>query len=231
MPRLTTRNRRTKRRKQPKTMSENAQAIGTYADDAWSLAKRTASGLNQLRKFINIEVKYFDTSGSGLIDYNGLVSCISQTAQGMDINNRIGDSIRLQRICYRADWTTDSAALWAGCRVIIFRDLAQSGTAPTAAQVLATVGSIHATDSPYNSLYLQRFAILHDETLSVSNVGIAQDFSFYEAPHGGHVRYLGTAGAAASNGLGSVYVLHITDRVTSLLPTVTWTSRIEYTDD
>jgi hypothetical protein len=229
MPKIVTKNRRTRRRASKK-MSSGAQAIGEYADDAWSLAKRTASGLNQLRRFINIEEKYFDTTGSGQVDYNGLITCLSQTAQGLDLNNRIGDSIRLQHISFRADVTTESSALWAAVRVVIFRDNAQSGIAPTAANVLAATGSIHITDAMFNSLNLSRFSILHDEVLSVSNVANTQDFVFYDAPHNGHIRYLGTTAASASNGLGSLYVLLCSDRIATL-PTVTWTSRIVYTDD
>jgi hypothetical protein len=235
MPKITSKrraanNRRGRNQRSSTNSNSTANAVGTYAGDAWSLAKRTAVGLNEIRKLINIEEKYFDASGAGAIDYNGLVTCMSQMVQGLDFANRIGDSIRLQHITLRATWSTNATPLSTTVRCLIFRDLAQAGTIPTVANVLAVVGGTHITDCMHTALNLQRFSILYDETLSVSSVGDSQGFSFYDEAHNGHIRYLGTAAAAASNGLGSLYCLLCSDRIADL-PNVSWTSRITYTDD
>jgi len=69
-------------------------AVGEYFEDAWSLAKRTATGLNEIRKLINIEEKNLETLVSATaFDTNGTVYSISTVAQGTDYTQRVGDSI------------------------------------------------------------------------------------------------------------------------------------------
>ncbi len=226
-----TRRRGSRRRRSTRGASKTGDSIGQYASDAWSLAKRTAIGLNEIRKFINIETKSFDTSGTGTFDYNGSLSAISTIAQGLDVNNRVGDSIRLQRVEWRGTFNTDTGAVTTAVRVLVFRDLDGAGTAPAVTDVLQTTGSVNSVNSPYNRLNLDRFSILFDETSTLSNVGQTQVVMAFEAQHQGHIKYLGTAAAAASNGRGTMYTILICDRVTTLLPTGNQIARIYYTDD
>ncbi len=77
---------------------------------------------------------------------------------------------------------------------------------------------------------LQRFSVLFDETICVSIAGDTELAFNFSTPHQGHIRYLGTTAAEASDGLGSLYVLHISNEET-VVPAITWYARIAYTDD
>ncbi len=206
--------------------------VGQYAEDAWSLAKRTAAGLNSIRRLINTEGKFIDTPISGTTDWSGGITALSQVVQGLLISNRIGNSIRIQHISLRGTITEGSTA-GTTTRVILFRDLEATGSNNTATvgTLLQTTGSVNAVNSPYNNLYLDRYSILYDETVCTSASGDIELPIAYDAPHKGHVRYVGTAADAASNGMGSVYMAYLSNRTTTLLPTVSLYARVVFTDD
>jgi len=206
-------------------------SVGKYFGDAWSLAKRTASGLNEIRKLINVETKILDTSfASAAIDQTGTVQIISAVAQGLNYTDRIGDSIKLQHIRYSGYFQVSAAALSSALRVIIFRDLYQQGVAPTTAQVLQNVGAQDAINQPKNWLLRDRFSILYDEVFNFSNTGDSNFTCVVDIPHEGHVKYIGTTSAAASNGFGSVYVMYVSTEATNK-PFAQHFARLTFTDD
>ena len=86
-------------------------SVGRYFGDAWSLAKRTAYGLNEIRKLINVEEKELVTTVTATaINNTGVVSPISRIAQGTDYTQRIGNSIKMQRIEVRCRLFQHAAA-------------------------------------------------------------------------------------------------------------------------
>jgi len=209
-------------------------AVGQYASDAWSLAKRTATGLNEIRKLINIETKFCDTNiSSSTQNTTGNAYCISQLAQGLQSTNRVGDSIRIQHIEIRGRVVISTAATTSLMRVLVVRDLDGYGTAPTPADVLETVGVVGAPLAPEKFQKRERFSILFDELFALqsgSSSGTSSAPFYFATSHQGHVLYLGTAAASASDGKGSVYVMAVSDEGTNL-PTIAFGSRILFTDD
>ncbi len=206
-------------------------AVGEYFEDAWSLAKRTATGLNEIRKLINIEEKNLETLvSSAAFDTNGTVYSISTVAQGTDYTQRVGDSIRMQHIQVRWRVFKNAAATQSMCRVILFRDLDGYGTAPVTGDVMQFAGVATAPLSPPDWLNRKRFAIIRDELVTLNNTGESSVCGMWQVPHNGHILYLGTTAAASSNGKGSVYMLVISDESTNT-PTIAFSSRIAFTDD
>jgi hypothetical protein len=117
---------------------------------------------------------------------------------------------------------------------MIVRDLDGYGTAPTVADVLESVGSNGAPLQPEKFNKRERFSILFDELFALQSVlsaGVASVPFYFASSHQGHVLYLGTAAADASNGKGSVYVVTVSDENVSNLPTIALVSRVLYTDD
>jgi hypothetical protein len=218
--------------RKPKSARDTADSLGRYAGDAWSLAKRTAVGLNEIRKLINVEEKILDSNlSTTTISYSGLVSSISTFAQGLDYNARIGDSIKLQHIRVSIYAQVAAGSLSSALRIIILRDLFQQGTAPTASQILQNVGAADAINQPRNWLLRDRFSFLHDEVYELSNTaGNASYCITLDMPHEGHVKYIGSTGVAASNGFGSVYILYVSNENVNL-PAIQHFSRIIFTDD
>jgi len=213
--------------------ASTADSVGQYATDAWSLARRTAYGLNEIRKLINIEEKFCDATGTNVTtSTTGVMNPVSELAQGLTSATRVGDSIRIQHIevCGRILANPDAGSTCV--RVMVVRDLDGYGTAPTPADVLESTTSAVAPFAPKKFNKRERFSVLFDELFTVQGTdnGISSAVFSYSSPHKGHVLYLGTTAAAASDGKGSVYVVLISDEASNPAH-VTYYSRITYTDD
>lgn len=162
------------------------------------------------------------------MDASGTVISFSTMAQGLDYaQNRIGDSIKLQRIEMRFRITMTAVATRTQGRVIVFRDLDGYGTAPAVTDVLETADVL----SPTKYLNTARFSILYDELFALSQNGDSCEVGVISMPHEGHIKYLGTTAAAASNGKGSLYFLIISNETTTSIPFFAHNERIYFTDD
>ncbi len=224
------------RQRRGKRIDRTQQSVERYAGDAYSLAKRSIAGLNQIRKLINIEEKYLDTSASVFPNQSGTssVTCLSQITQGADISNRVGNSIRVQRLSLIGRTSVNSSVTtFSLVRILVFRDMEGQGTAPVMSDVLETVGSSAAPRQPYDYLNRKRFSILADWVFPLtpftSGQGSAHEFQ-YDVPLLKHVLYRGGLAAAASDGEGSIYLGCVSDETTNT-PNVAFTSRIVFTDD
>lgn len=150
--------------------------------------------------------------------------------QGLNYNERVGNSIKLQKIEFYGHYhisTNMTTAVGTKLRIILFRDLQQDGTAPTVTEVLNTASEV----STYNYLKRERFSFLVDELVPLSQVaGNANGVFRYDIPHEGHVKFLGTSAAAGSMGFGSIYMLAISNEATDVA-TVYAKTYLYYTDD
>ncbi len=228
MPKTVLRKRTSKNRSRA-ARDPTADAVGKYATDAWSLAKRTAAGLNEIRKFINIETKYFDDNQYATSSQSGAFACLSLIPQGVDVSTRVGDSLRLQHLQMRGTFYIGTTTP-ASCRVIIFRDMANRGVAPTGSDLLAYSGSAWAAIAQTNWINDQeRFSIMFDETVTLDSSNPTETLS-YATSHKGHIRFRGTGSGAADQAEGSVWVAVFTDAAATP-PTFRYSSRITYTDD
>ncbi len=222
---------RVNRNRRSRPRQSGADSVGKYFGDAWSLAKRTAYGLNEVRKLINIEEKELvTTAGSVGFDVNGALVPISRIAQGTNYTERIGNSIKMQRIEVRGRIFKNASASNSVIRILLVRDLDGYGSVPAVTDIMETVGSSAAPCTQYDWLNRKRFSILFDEFLTLSSTGDSGAVFEVHLPHEGHIQYLGTTAAAASDGKGSMYMLFISDETTNT-PTYTFSSRIVFTDD
>lgn len=190
------------------------------------MAKRTAYGLNEIRKLINIETKILDTSNGANISNSGTVSAISTIVQGTDYNQRIGDSIKMQHIYMGYRWQIGASATKTFVRTILVRDLDGYGTLPTVTSILESADVL----APKKYLNTDRYSVLYDEVETLSSVSETLTVSRYFTPHEGHIKYLGTTAADASNGKGSMYIVFLSSEVTNQ-PRVDFYARILFTDD
>ena len=214
------------RRKGRNGGARKQDAVGEYASDAWSLAKRTAYGLNEIRKLINIETKVLDTTNGANIPNTGTISTISTIAQGLNYTDRIGDSIKMQRMEVRFRWQIGASATKTFVRAIVFRDLDNYGTAPAVTDLLEAADVL----APVKYLNKDRFSVLYDEVQTLQSVNETASVSVFCTPHEGHIKYLGTTAANASNGKGSVYICWVGSEATNQ-PRIDFYTRIYFTDD
>jgi len=213
------------------------RSSGRYIEDAASIAKRSMNAVMALRRLINVETKFVDNTFTQLTtDYNGTVNYLTNVAQGTDVSNRVGDSIKIQRIDVTGAYTRNGTDAIA--RVIIFRDTENAAATPAVADVLAQTGSVLAPHSAPTWLNKNlnaeknRFVFLYDEVVCLSTSQSNMLFE-YRSPNAQdkHVRFRGTGSTTASAGEGAIFMLRITDQVTSNLPQLTAVVRIHYTDD
>jgi hypothetical protein len=218
-----------KKKASRKKPSSTAMAVGQYVDDAGSLARRTASGLNQLRRLINIETKFLDTNSSGTASQSGSVEYLSGIAQGLTSETRVGDSLRIQRFAVK--FSVSTTLTIADVRVIIFRDLQNRGATPTGSDLLSDSGGAGAALSQRNwDNKRTRFSILSDDLISLSSAAVPNANLTYTSTHNGHIYYKGTTAAVTDAAEGSVFMMVLTDQ-SATAPSYRFSSRIEFTDD
>jgi hypothetical protein len=165
------------------------------------------------------------------IDNIGNIVSLSTVAQGLNyLNNRIGNSVKIQNIIIRFKFQINTAATRTAIRCIVFRDLDGSGTAPISSQLLTTTGDGATVLQPKDYLNADRFSFLDDQLFEVCITNDQMVTYQVNIPHEGHIKYLGTTAAAASNGKGSVYFLVVADEAVSF-PSIAYHSRIYFTDD
>ncbi len=197
--------------------------LGAIVGAAWE-------GLGHWAPF-NTEVRRVGVSQAATNCSNsGLLACLSQTAQGDDVANRQGRSIKAIALEFRdvVAVTTSNSAI----RRLIFIDWDQAGTAPTPSDVLsvAFVSTAEFALSPLNVSNTQRFEILSDELISVDTVNRPIRTEVQKFRLDSHIRYLGTTAAAASDGEGSIYVLYVS-QTSSNYPTVEFFSALSFVDN
>lgn len=216
-------------RRRTKAKKSKRMQVADYAGDAYSLAKRTAQGLNYLRKLINIETKYFDVLPANFtVNSTGVVTPLNLIPQGLNISDRVGDSIKIQHIRYRLVITSDPTAIVTTVRFLIVRDLENAGATPSTTDILE---SANVVAQPNFINTRTRFSILVDEHIALDIDGISASVHAASMAHAGHIRFRGTAGAAASQAQGALFFLVLSSQAALLLPTITFASRLEYTDD
>jgi len=224
------RKRPNKKRRNRRPPINRGGEVGKFASDAWSLARRTAVGLNEIRKLINVENKFFDLNANLTATQAGAVQYLSGIVQGVDLSQRIGDSIRIQRIIVRGTsyvGVTSPTSL----RFIIFRDMENGGAAPAGSDIMANAGGAGAAVSEFNYINSQkRFVIVYDELSTLDALSNLTSIESYEHSGLGHVNYRDTTAAVTGAAEGSLWAIALTDAGANQ-PTIRFSCRIIYTDD
>ncbi len=194
--------------------------------------------MNEIRKLVNIETKRFDITAAAFgTSQAGTVGQLNNMAQGADFNQRVGDSIRTQRLQFKAHVKMAAAATQTVVRVIIFRDHENTGTAaaPVGSDLLTRAGNPEVVCSPYNYFnYPQgpmspgRFTVLYDEAVTLSITGEQNAYLNHDVPLSQHARYSGTA--AANTREGALMVLFYCNEAVNTA-TADWCATLWYTDD
>lgn len=228
MPYATHRVGKGKRQRGTRGTQQKGDSLSAYGRDAWSLAKRTAAGLNEIRKLINVEEKYVDYNFTSNPTQTGTVDYVSAIVQGLDVNQRVGDSIKLQGIELNYGITASGADAFV--RVLLVRDMENAGSTPTVANILEVNATAKTVFSAKNFLNRNRFSVLYDETTALTALSDTRCSYTVTIPIEKHVKYRGTTAAGGSAAEGSIYWLAITD-LTTLQPSIPVYMRMMFTDD
>ncbi len=198
------------------------------------MAKRTANGLNEIRKLINVEQKFKEASGNPTYDRSGTVVYLSGIDQGDSTITREGNSIKMQHFRLRF-FLTHNASNTSGCahRILIVRDLQNQGATITANDVLETVATSNAPnafiDFTNGPLQNKRFGIVYDREFVTHPYRPILTENFV-SNHDCHVYYRGTDSAVTAAGNGSYFLIAVCSDTTNL-PSIVYNTRMEFTDN
>lgn len=198
------------------------------------MAKRTANGLNEIRKLINVEHKFIDVDSSTTSGTGGAVQYVSPIAQGDNISDREGDSIKVQSFEIEGKVSRNPASTTLDCiKIFVVRDLQNMGTPPTVADILQTVSSVYAPfqrlDFINGSDLNKRFSLVYEQVFTLDDYHPQHHFRF-RTNHDCHVFYRGSGSTTASAGNGSYWFCAISD-FNSDTPITDYNVRIRFTDN
>lgn len=217
---MKTRSFRRRRARVPKPRVPKDITWGQFATKAWS-------GVQQIRKLINVEEHRHDTPVGTTINNVGSVTHLTAIAAGDDQFNRTGSSILSKGIHARIVLLKAAAATQTVVRCFLVRDKQQvSDTSPTIAQLLNTADVVaHVTPD-----FTERFTVLRDYTTVFDSLGVGtlKNIEFKVDLSSKHVRYNGTASSDIQQG-GLYWVMISNESVN--LPTISAVFRFTFYDN
>lgn len=190
-----------------------------------SIAQKALSTALTVKRLVNVERKYKDTSYSASLSGSGAIMNLIDIPQGDTSEQRIGNSIKLTNVLIRGDAIINSADTNSLVRLVLVRDLQQQGDSPP---VWLDIFDTATPNTALNRNNAGRFKILADRRFTLSKNG--QDVHLFKIfkKLNFHVRYNGPlATDFQKNGL---YLAWITGESTNL-PTIDVTARVSYIDN
>ena len=223
------RNRKSFKTKPKKTFYQKVKSGVSLASKVASTAATVAS----LVSMVNAEKQYFDyqytfaTTGQPMYLISGI-------PQGDDEGARTGNSIKLNSIYLQMAIGMSASATQTFVRFMVVEDKFQTGTAPTAADLIqytyagASVNNVINTICPLNVDHTTRYRVLLDKRLSLSingrmNAIYRKYFKFDK-----HVHYTGSG--ATDTYSSNIYLVIFHNEPTNY-PTINIWGRIGYYDN
>lgn len=196
-----------------------------------SIATKALKAAKNARSLIDASKYFIDVTGSGVtMSNNGTITLLTPIAQGDDVNNRSGNSVLAKSFRFSYDITQNTAAGQTSqmARVLIVSDKLQTGTAPTPAQILQTLGNANAVNSPINVDALPRFSVLYDRRHSLESNGDIRQHGMCRKHFSKRISYTGAA--TTDTYKNNIYLLVLSD-VAANDPLMNYSSRVGYLDN
>lgn len=217
-----------KRRSPLKDVSASSISLQDAADFAgviWKYGKYALA-------YLNVEEKEsYQALYNGIITNVGVFSPIA-IAQGLDYNNRTGDSIKVENLRIEYVLSANVTAAQNYTRVVVLRDFMNQGALPAAADIFQDVSNNSAIIvSPYKHSLGDRFEVLSDQV----HCQVATDTSALihkRLAYGisDHVLFQGTSSSVSDTWQGVIYVITVTDQSTNG-PKLVLSSLVTYIDN
>ena len=189
------------------------------------VAQKAWSGVQSIRKLINVETHIWDTTIGATVSSTGSVTHLTEIAIGDTKSTRTGSSVLTKDFALRFTLQKNATAVGTVVRVLIIRDKQQiSDTSPGVTDILNSAD----VNSHYNAQLSDRFQYLSDQTITLDadDVLIAKQFKLN--PQGLHVLFNGSSGTdIQKNGL---YLVLVSNEPT-LTPTFNGISRFQFYDN
>jgi len=190
------------------------------------LAKKAFKTAKWVAGLVNAESKYDDTTSSNTnVDYNGTVVTLCNPAQGTSVNQREGDSIKMQNLTLRGSCYLQGGLTGSVFRMIIYLDKENIITA--ASDLLQVTGSSASVYSPKFQDTKFQSKVLYDKVFMLDTVNMTQYKFDINLKIDKHVNF--TAGSTAIRD-GALKMCFISN-VTGTVPGVQYYSRVTYLDN
>jgi hypothetical protein len=181
--------------------------FGKFIKNRYSNPQKIASDLAFVMKMVNAEKMPVHYNNSTTIGTGGSIQTPLAIAQGNDVGNRTGNSIRLSSLALNFSVRINSSASNTFVRMIVALDIDREGSTniPAITDILDSADPL----SFYNinqELETRRFIILIDKTFALSAVSNTNDVFQWRSARTDHVFYQGTSSAAASLARNTVSV-------------------------
>ncbi len=198
-----------------------------------SLASLAMQGVSRIMKLINIEEKFLVSASAGsATTFNGVLQDLCSPSQGASVNQRIGDSIKLQRITFRGSFYLGAVA----CTVRAMLVVDKGNQAAAGSDILAGAGNAYAPQSTIVDQLEERYHILGDtghHTLTL-NGEQSHDWEWKVGNEvlsrlnaEGHILFAPATTTITTNSLKLLLI----SSVSASTPTCYYYSKVEYTDD
>jgi len=191
---------------------------GQFASKAWS-------GVQQIRKLINVETHRSDVSFASAINNTGSLQILNGVAIGDTSATRTGSSILSKEVCLRFATIKHASGTATVMRIVLFIDKRQiADTAPAVTDVLASADVMsHLQADNYT-----RYKVLKDWTVTLDTDDVIRCFMHKASLTDLHCGYNGTA--ASDINANGIYLLMLSNESTNT-PSISGISRYEFYDN
>lgn len=185
-------------------------------------------------QWLNAEIKYLNTTVTGAISSGPGFNLLNGLLQGIDYNQRVGNSVRILGINWLLNLTTSAAATETIYRFMLVVDTQANEAAPTSADLSEGAGTFAVGTLVPNILASpDRFVFLHDETITLSSLAKTAHHSSMRledlVKQDLHTLFSTTGATIAAISRGSLYLVHVSDQAANT-PTVQFNCRVFYED-
>lgn len=195
---------------------------GSVAHKALSLARKVADA-------VNIEYKDIEDKRTVTPNWAGtIISLVNGISQGVGNAQRVGDSLKMQRLTVRGYCNiTSAAANVEYMRLIVFID--KSNTIANCADLLDTASSTFVSLSPKNDQTKYNTVILYDQPFKMIKSTVNEIVPFeINLPIDLHVNYSTGSTDVRTNDLKVAFIGQTTAATGG---SFVWFSNLSYTDD
>lgn len=214
-------------KKRRNKFSKNYPRVNKYSNSLVRMVPKLANSVRFIKGLINSELHEFDVALSSAISTTWSISNLVAIDQGTGNNNRIGNKILAKAMFYRMTIVQNASAVATIVRYIFLQDTANpNGSLPSATDFIQNLADVN---SPLSSTLSDRWIILRDNTVCLSNSG---DKVFYEKRYlkiNDHINYTGGTGNSSFD-KGSIYLVRISNESTNT-PTFAADTRLTYYDN
>ncbi len=196
------------------------------ASRALSMAAKALAVAKLTKSLLNVERKESSFASSVAPNTTGSILMLNGTAQGLDKDDRVGNSVRWTSILTRVRVEIHASATASQARVIFIWDKQSNGALPAVTDVLQAANTL----SSLNTDFGKRFRVLSDQMYNVSITGNQLQYKKVFRKLSLRTEFGTTAGTIAAINSGTIFLLVISDEATNA-PTVFHNTKLRYIDN